>query len=84
MFFKKFNHKYKILSSNLRLSHRLHQFFVDLNMNSGTSNKFIFISDIFTNDYGTNVSDAPIGIQLIFFFFMPDGLFGCSLQTLDF
>ena len=53
-------------------------------MNSGTSNKFIFISDIFTNDYGTNVSDAPIGIQLIFFFFMPDGLFGCSLQTLDF
>tara|TARA_X000001036_G_scaffold56003_1_gene45747 strand:- start:3515 stop:3685 length:171 start_codon:yes stop_codon:yes gene_type:complete len=56
-------------------------------MNSGTSNKFIFIifiSDIFANDYGSNVSDAPIGIQLIFFFFMPHGLFGCFLQTLDF
>ena len=48
----------------------MYQFFVDLNMNSGISNKFIliiFISDIFANDYGSNVSDAPIDKQLILF-----------------
>lgn len=41
-------------------------------MKSDTSNKFIFIifiSDIFANDYGSNVSDAPIGLQLILFLF---------------